>query len=98
METRQIPPIFPSTFSTLTACNIFAFETSQNSFSYGPPFGPFWSVKYLNFRKKLPIQTIHLTFLENRHLEVTENPNYVYIYKGNSKYRSAKQIYGLVHV
>ena len=37
----------------------YAFESSrfallenskcQNSFSWGPSFGPFWSVKYLNF-------------------------------------------------
>ena len=28
---------------------IFVFEKCQNSFSWGPPFGPFWSAKYLNF-------------------------------------------------
>ena len=28
---------------------IFVFEKCQNSFSWGPPFVPFWSAKYLNF-------------------------------------------------
>ena len=27
-------------------CSIHSFCNSQNSFSYGPLFGPFWSVKY----------------------------------------------------
>ena len=81
METRQMTPFFSSIFSTLTVCNIFVFETSQNSFLYCPPFGPFWSVNYLNFGKKLSIQATHLTFIESRHPEVTKNPNYVYIYR-----------------
>ena len=42
-----------------------------------PLFGPFWSVKYLNFGQKLPIQTTHHTFIESRHSEVTKNPYYV---------------------
>ena len=28
---------------------IFVFENYQNSFSWGPRFGPFWSAKYVNF-------------------------------------------------
>ena len=28
---------------------IFVFEKCQSSFSMGTPFGPFWSVKYLDF-------------------------------------------------
>ena len=28
---------------------IFVFEKCQNSFSWSPPFDPFWSAKYLNF-------------------------------------------------
>ena len=31
---------------------ISEFENTQNSFSCGLPFGPFWSVKYLNFSPK----------------------------------------------
>ena len=31
---------------------ISEFENTQNSFSCGPPFGLFWSVKYLNFWPK----------------------------------------------
>ena len=56
---------------------IFIFENNQNSFSSGPPLGPFWSVKYLNFGKKLQIGAVHHTFLESRHAEVTENSHYV---------------------
>ena len=44
---------------------------------WSPPFGSFWSVKYLNFEQKLLIRTNHPTFLENRHPEVTKNPYYV---------------------
>ena len=42
-----------------------------------PPFGLFWSIKYLNLGQKLPIPTAHDTFLERRYPEVTKNPNYV---------------------
>ena len=71
MEIRQMTSFFLSTFSF-----IFLFENSQNSISCGHPFGPFWSVKYLNFGQKLPIQTARYTFLESRHPEVTKNPYY----------------------
>ena len=40
-------------------------------------FGPFWSVKNLNFWQKLPISTAHHTFLESTHPDVTKNPHYV---------------------
>ena len=56
---------------------MFGFENVQNSFSCGPRFGPFWSVKYLNFEQKLPIRTIHHNFLESRHTEVTKYPYYI---------------------
>ena len=72
METRQMTPFFSSTFYALFVTFIFIFGNSQNSFTFGPPFGPFWSVKYLNFGQKLPIQTTHHTFLESRHPEVTK--------------------------
>ena len=55
---------------------IFVFGNSQYSFPCGSPFGPFWSVKYFNFWKKVPIRTAHLTFPESRHPEVTKNSNY----------------------
>ena len=88
METRQKTPFFSSTFSVLTACNIhFLFETSQNSFSCGPLFGLFWSVKYLNFEQKVTIRTTHDTFLESRHTEVTKNPYYVSSHEGSQKKR-----------
>ena len=50
-ETRQITPFFHLLFELwLFVIFIFVFEKCQNSFSWpSPPFGPFWSVKYLNF-------------------------------------------------
>ena len=42
-----------------------------------PPFGPLWSVKYLNFWEKLVIRSVHHTLLESSHPEVTKNPCYV---------------------
>ena len=59
------------------------FENSQNSFSCGPPLGPFWHVKHLNFRQKLPKD--HHTLLESRHTEVTKNPYYVLPLKESQK-------------
>ena len=76
MGTIQMAPLFPSTFSVLFIKLIFAFKYFQYSFSCGPPFGPFWSVKYLNFGQKLPNRTVHHTCPENRHPEVTKNVYY----------------------
>ena len=78
METRQMTPLFfdlPFPLY-LFVTYIFVFENSQNSFSCGPLFGPFWSVKYLNFEQKLPIRSAHHIFLESRHPEFTKNPYY----------------------
>ena len=61
------------------------FEKSQNLFWCHLPFGPFWSVKYLNFGQKLLVWTIHHTFLEIRHTGVTKNPYYVLIPSGAKK-------------
>ena len=66
ISTRQTIPFFSSTFSSMFLTFTFVFENSQNSFSCGPLFGPFWSVKYLNFGQKLPFRTAHHTFLERR--------------------------------
>ena len=52
METRQMTPFFSSTFSNLFVIFISEFENAQNSFSCGPHFGPFQSVKFLNFLAK----------------------------------------------
>ena len=76
METRQMTPFFSSTFYALFVTFIFIFGNSQNSFSCGAPFGPFWSVKYLNFGQELPIQPTYHTFLESKHPEVTKNLYY----------------------
>ena len=71
-------PVFSSTFYALTVWNIhFWIENTQNLFSCGVTFGPFWSVKYLNLSQKLPIRTAHHTFPESRHPEVTKNLCYV---------------------
>ena len=45
----QMTLFFSSTFWALFVIFIFAFEKCQNLFSWDPPFGPFWFVKYLNF-------------------------------------------------
>ena len=79
IETRQMTLFFSSIFYTLTTVTfIFAIDNSQNSFSYGSAFCPFWSVKFLSFGQKLLIWTSHHTFLESRHPEATKNPNFVY--------------------
>ena len=57
-----------------------------------PPFGPFWSVKYLNFGQKLPIWTVNYTFLKGRHPEVSKTPYYVMSPEGSQEKVSA---YGL---
>ena len=66
------------TFSALTVCNIhFSIWKYSKIIFMWSPFGPFWSVKHLNFWQKLPIRTAHHTFLESRHPEVTKNLYYV---------------------
>ena len=90
METRQMTPFFHLLFLLILFVTfIFVFENSKNSFSCGPPFDPFSSVKYLNFGQKLSIGTAHHTFLESRHPEVTKNPYYVLFPKGRQKKVSA---------
>ena len=66
---------------------IFLFGNCQNSFSRGPLFGPFWSVKYFPFEQKLPIRTVHHIFLESRHPEVTKNWYYLCPPRGAKKKR-----------
>ena len=66
----------------------------KNSFSSGPPFGSFWSVKYLNFGLKLPIRTAHHTFLESRHRGYSKSILCFFL-KGNLKKVSA---HGLIPV
>ena len=68
---------------------IFVFQDSQNSFSCDLPFGPFWSVKYLNFGQKLPIRSAYHTFLESRHPEATRKSYYVLSIEGSQKKISA---------
>ena len=53
METRQMTP-FLSIFFSLSLFVTFVpdFENTENSFSCGSLFGPFWSVKYFNFWPK----------------------------------------------
>ena len=92
MKTRQMTPFFPSIFYALFVTFNFIFENSQNSFWFRPPFGPFWSVKYLNFGQKLPIQTAHHTFLESGNPEVTKSPYYVLSPKESQKMESAHRL------
>ena len=65
---------------------IFVFKNSQNSFSCGLTFGPFWSVKY-SISGKLPTRTVHHTFLKSRHSKVIKNPCYVLSPDGKQKKR-----------
>ena len=86
MKDRQIAPFLSSTFSALTVFNIdFCFENSQNSFSCGPSFAPFWFKKCFKFEQKLPILTANHTFLLSRHPEVTKNPYYILPSKRSQK-------------
>ena len=87
--TRQMTTFFSSTFSALFVISIFVFENSQNSFSCGTPFGPFWSVKFVNFVQKLPFRTAHHIFLGSGHAEVIKNPYYVLSPEGSLKKVSA---------
>ena len=90
METIQKIPVFNLLFTLqLFVTFIFIFENSQNSFSCGPHFGPFWSVKYLNFGQKLPIRTTYHNFLESRHPKVTKILYYVLSPEGSQKKVSA---------
>ena len=78
MKTRRMTSFFLSIFSTLTVCYIhFCIWKWSKFILCGPPFGPFWSVKCLNFGVKLPIQTSNHTFLESRHPEVTKNTYFI---------------------
>ena len=81
-------PLFSSTFSALFVTFIFVFKNIPNFFLRGPPFGPFWSIKYLNFGKKLPIQTPIILF-KKVDTDVTKSPCYVLISKENQKKVSA---------
>ena len=83
-------PIFSFTFSAPVVYNIYFCISKYSKFIFMSfPFGLFWSVKYLNFRQKLPMWTAHHTFLESRHPEVTKNLNYVLLSEGSQKKVSA---------
>ena len=86
MKARQMTSFFSFTFSALTVTIIFVFENSQNSVLCGLLFRQFRSVKYLNFRQKLPIQTAHHTFLESRHPAATKNPYCVLSHERSQDY------------
>ena len=75
---------------------IFVFENDQNAFSYGPPLGPFWTVKYLNFGQKLPIRTVQLTCLECKHPEFTKNP-YCFVPRGINSWTKCTYNSDLIH-
>ena len=77
------PYFSSSTFSSLTVCNIHFYIWKWWKFIF------MWSsilvYKIPQFWQKLPIPTVHDTFLERRHPEVTKNPNYVLSPKGSQK-------------
>ena len=54
-----------------------------------PPFGPFWSVKYLSFGQRLPLRTAHHIFLESRRSEATKTSYCVLSTEGSQKKVSA---------
>ena len=59
LKTRQMTSFFIYFFYSV------CIENSQNSFSSGLPFHPFWSVKSRKFQQKLPIWTTHHTFIKS---------------------------------
>ena len=76
IKTRQITPFF--IYFSRSNCNIhFWIWKYSKLLSCGPPFGPFWSVKYLNFWPKATDLDRSPYFPESRHPEVTKNLYYV---------------------
>ena len=68
-------PFFSSTFSTLTACNIYFWIWKYSKFIF--MWSTLWSLLVCKiFGQKLPIRTDH-HFLESRHPEVVKNLYYV---------------------
>ena len=89
-ETNE--PIFFIYFSRFN-CNIhFLYLKIVKTRFHFLSFGPFGSVKYLNFGEKLPTRTTYHSFLENRHPKITENPYYVLLPKG------AENMYQLINM
>ena len=80
---KKMTSFFSSAFSTLFEAFIFVFQNSRNSFACGLPFGPFWSVKYLNLGQKLPIRTAHHIFLVVYTLRLLKI--YIFVPRGGAK-------------
>ena len=70
-------PFFSSTFSDLIVIFISEFENILNSFSCGPPLGPFCSSKYLNFCPKATDSDSSSHFSRKQTPEVAKNLHYV---------------------
>ena len=88
-------PFLSSTCSALTVCKTNFIISKWSKFIFMLP--ALWSIlvcKYLNFEQKLPILTVHHTFLERRH-PVTKNPYYVLSPRRSQKKVSA---HGLIPV
>ena len=83
MKTREMTSFF--LFLSIFVTFMLVFENTQSSFSCSAPFGPFRSVKYLNFEQNLPVWTDLNTFLEIKYPEVTKNPYYVLFLEGSQK-------------
>ena len=77
-ENYKNDPTFLSTFSALPACNIPFWICEYLKFIFQfHYFGPFWSVKYLNFCQKLQIWKAHNALPERKYPQVTKNLYYV---------------------
>ena len=79
-KTRQMNPgFFHLLFELkLLVIFIFVFENCQNSFSWGPPFGSFWSAKYQNFGgESCEIRMFPLDS-GNIHIEKSKKPGFFY--------------------
>ena len=64
METRQMTPFFHLIFPLCLSHSFLYLKIVKINFHV--VLCPFWSVKYLNFVQKLPIQTIHIMFCPPR--------------------------------
>ena len=80
-------PFSSPTFWVLFVIFIFVFEKYQNSFSLGPPFGPFWSVKYLSFwrwnlwdRNFVPLDS------GNIHIKESKEPGFTFSIELRTKF------------
>ena len=73
-------------FSSNCVLFIFVFENFQNSFSWDPPFGLFWSVKYLNFRGEICEIRILFRLIQETHNKESKKPGFTVSIKLRTKF------------